>query len=109
MVGSLAGMIAGGLAALSKGSGAVTSTVDPKREERERAKKEKARLEALFSPPRYRPNTLWMKAMRWNRVAWVFPQKREAARRVRQHEARFQKALDRTRDSLNMDDLAEFG
>ncbi|UQS95135.1 hypothetical protein Pam3_64 [Pseudanabaena phage Pam3] len=70
-------------ALLSRETGATTSTVDPKAQERA----EKERLKRLFRPAFYRPNTLWPRNLAWNRVAWVFPQTREAARRRRQKEA----------------------
>lgn len=110
--GSLAGLVGAGLAALAGArltQGAVTSTVDPAAEERKRvreaAKVEKTRLERLFEPARYRPNTR-ATTLGWNRVAWVYPQKREAARRVRQQESRFQKALNRLPP---VESAAEFG
>lgn len=68
-------------------SGATTSTMDPKAQERARLAAEKERLKRLFRPAVYRPNTLWPRNLAWNRVAWVFPQTREAARRRRQKEA----------------------
>lgn len=83
----------GGLAALAaaKLAGAtVTSTVDLAAEERRKAREakkvEERRLKDLFAPAKYRPNTYHRAG--WNRVAWVYPQTREAARRLRQREAR---------------------
>ena len=46
------------------------------------------RMKELFKPSRFRPNisktTAQRSGIRWSGVAWVFPQRRESARRLRQ-------------------------